>query len=48
METKFRSMLIKFGLNDPRKVQLLIVVVSLALFAIGAGAPDAGGGIGHQ
>jgi hypothetical protein len=32
---------------DPRFVKLVLLVISLVLFVLGAGAPAAGGGIGQ-
>lgn len=31
---------------DRRVIRLLLLIVSIILFVLGAGAPDAGGGIG--
>ena len=47
MKNQFKMLLYKSGRINPRTVQFIILVVSLALFAIGAGAPDAGTGIVH-
>lgn len=47
MESKIKMFAVKMGRINPRMVQFIVLVLSLALFAIGAGAPDAGGGIVH-
>ncbi len=43
MKTKLAQILFGFQKNYQLYIQIVLVAVTLALFALGAGAPDSGG-----
>lgn len=46
MEKSIRQISLNLGKMDQRNIRLVLVILSLILFVIGAGAPATGGGIG--
>ena len=46
MKHNIRDLRLVLGRLDRRHVQLALVILSLVLFVLGAGAPDVGGGSG--
>jgi|SaaInl7_200m_RNA_FD_contig_71_898163_length_1321_multi_5_in_0_out_0_4 hypothetical protein len=46
MKNLFNNITVKTGKLDRRHIQLLLVLLSLVLFALGAGAPGASGDVG--
>jgi len=46
MKRSIRNLSLAVGQLDRRQVQLVMAIVTLALFVLGAGAPEAGGGSG--
>ncbi|MCZ7569392.1 MAG: hypothetical protein M5U01_12545 [Ardenticatenaceae bacterium] len=46
MKRNLRDLGLVVGQLDPRYVRLILAVVTLSLFVLGAGAPEAGGGPG--
>jgi hypothetical protein len=47
MERIITSAKLNLSKLDPRYVKLVLLLISLVLFVLGAGAPSAGGGIGQ-
>jgi hypothetical protein len=46
MERFIHELNLNLGKLDQRHARLLLVILTLVLFVLGAGAPGAGGGIG--
>jgi hypothetical protein len=47
METKLNQLKLGMARFDARYVRLAMVLLSLTLFVLGAGAPDSGGDLGR-
>ncbi len=47
MNNKLNQLKLNLARIDSRHVRLALVILSLALFVLGAGAPDTGGGLGN-
>jgi hypothetical protein len=45
MKNVARDLIVSAGQMDAAKVRLVVFVLTLAMFVLAAGAPDAGGGI---
>ena len=48
MKTLNSELVVLTSKVSPAKVKLVLFVLTLALFVLGAGAPEAGGGIGAR
>lgn len=48
MKYQISSFLSSIVMTDRRVIRLILLIISIVLFGLGAGAPDAGGGIGIQ
>lgn len=46
MKTQLQHLILNITHLDPRLIRLVFIVLSLALFALGAGAPTSGGEFG--
>jgi len=46
MKTQLQQLSFNISHLDPRLIRLVFIILSLALFAIGAGAPTSGGELG--
>ena len=47
MNHKYTTLKLGLASLDMRHVRLAMVLISLVLFVLGAGAPDMGGDLGH-
>jgi hypothetical protein len=47
MNYKLNQLKLNLARVDSRHVRLALIILSLALFVLGAGAPDTGGGLGN-
>jgi hypothetical protein len=47
MDYKLNQLKLGIARLDPRHVRLALVILSLTLFVLGAGAPEAGGDLGR-
>ncbi len=47
MKHTIRDLTLALGRLDRRHMQLVLMVLALVLFVLGAGAPEGGGGIGE-
>ena len=47
MKTNFQKLVLTFGRLDSRHVRLALALITLALFALSAGAPEIAGEIGR-
>ena len=47
MNTKINQLKLDLAQLDSRHVRLALVIISLVLFVLGAGAPEAGGDFGR-
>jgi len=46
MKTRLQHLSLNISHLDPRLIRLVLIILSLALFALGAGAPTSGGELG--